>query len=174
MKYTSDLLYRLGRGIGSVEFDARDSTREVLTTLSPTVTIPGPFDRGVVAPATLIQRESFLFESAATLAASQAETTVTVLTLGRGLWRIMITLMYHADYTAIPGTTGGVVVLQDPLPVGGGLMRFPPIANVSQLATLTFEGLFPIDSWVIRRIQGATGVGQTSRIQVEGFALRLS
>lgn len=106
--------------------------------------------------------------------ANGAQTGLSVMTLGRGLWRLNIDADYSSNYDGGAAITGFVRLI-DP----GGLFLTQMLAF--QAATGAFQHdhhdliadfLLPSDGWVLQGFLAGNGVGQSHRVVVSVVAMK--
>lgn len=176
MRFATDLLYRFIRSQASGNAQPDEVEVELPPVILPVAMIPGPLATLRTQVGATIQRDSLAFEMDNVLGASSVAIDSLVVTLGRGMWRLMISHHHHADFTSVPSTAtrGTTLLLQDPASENIIIHRFPNIANVLMAKTLDFIVVFPTDTWELHLISGPTGVGQTMQSNADGLALRLN
>jgi len=174
MKFSSDLLYRWVRAIGTGNSLPDSLDLEIPTALVPVVSVPGPLSRFAGFSNTDNQRESFVAAQTMSLAASQAAITARLGTLGRGLWEITLWAIFVASYTqAYTTDPEGLITLVDNIGTETRIQGFFAVLNVPQSYTQRFRILTPDDGWHLRGDLAATGVAQTQALTAAIIANRL-
>lgn len=175
MKLTSELLQRFGRFAPTSELDGTEGLLDIPSGLLPIITIPLPQRRFGAFSVTLPQRDSFLTGQTLGLDASAAAATQSICTFATGLWDILITMTYLANFTQASGAAAspaGSVSITDgtdaPILIGAHAVN-----GVSILQTLRLLMMIPENTWLIRLALAATGVAQTHNIQAMVLANRL-
>ncbi len=176
MRFASDLLYRFIRAQATGNARPDESEVEIPPMILPVAMIPGPLATLRTQVGATVQRESLAFEMDNVLGASSVAIDSLVVTMGRGLWRIIVSHHHHADFTSLPSAAvrGSTLLLQDPASENIIIHRWPNIANVPMSKTFDFVVVFPTDVWELHLISGPTGAAQTMQSNADGFALRLN
>lgn len=177
MKLSSSILARIAGALGD-KVAGRESLQAqdlaLPASISPIITLLGPFGIRVQASAPVNARESFLFGAAQIQAPSSAAVIVPLGSLGRGAWRLFFSFCSWSDFQMTPTGQFNYMRLFDTIGAFEvRLIRTFPVTNVPQYGQLQFDVVLAEDGWACQGIAGATIAAQNMVCDFAVVAQRL-
>jgi len=158
----SDIIARLSRAVPGTRLGL-DNTLVLPASLIPTVNLLRPTS-SLEADLGFVARSSFVIHENVQTAASTAERSQQMVTLGRGLWQLTLVLSLLSSFTqALTATPGENLVLNTAAVIDRIVMSLFRVVAQPQYGTLTFRILIDRDDLInVTHLTRATGVGETT------------
>jgi len=147
---------------------------EIPAVIQPTFELWGAVPNSTALSTTALGQSGFVFNDRFK-PASTGLSTDTIITLGVGLWEVLIEVQYSADFAVLPTAIGNCFFMDllDPAAGAPRLFTSGAQANVQNKHTFLFRLHLRTTPWAFRWSSPATGVGQTLYFNGSAYARRL-